>query len=905
MGDAQQKAIVSFNRGGDRSQIINISSSNSNRKEHFQRSGKNKPCPVCGRTKDGDCRWNREVALCHTHTDQDACTPGFIYRGSKDIWGQYFPITDQPQKAVRAKATKDFIYSNVEDNPLVKVTRIDDGVGKKKFFQSHWNGQGWVKKLTPEVKEKLRLYRIDDPINQAAIAQGQPVLIPEGEGKVELLLSLGIPATCSIGGAGKWRGYGYPNYLQDLATAKVVLCPDQDKPGLAHCLEIEQDFPEAQWLYASPESPLWQRLPGKNGLDITDWISEHKLTAKQVLAVIEPKRNLKLDNQFDSDSEEREKKPLAQLLLKIADEATYFHTLDQKVYADIWTNGIRKTYPVRRKAFKQWLQYELFKRHQKTVGSETLNQVLGVLEARANFDGELREVYLRIAEYEGRIYLDLGTEDWSAVEIDLHGWRVLSDYPVRFRRTDTLLPLPVPEEGGRLKELRQLLNVEEDAWTLAINWLLFSFYPKYPHPILILHGEQGSGKSYTAKVLRALIDPGKAPLIPNIADLRNLAVAAENRWILAYDNVSGLGAEQSDALCRISTGGGFSTRTLFENDEETVFEFIRPQILTGIDSLATRGDLLERALLVKLPTIPEEQRTTEAQLEARFTHLQARILGALLTALSKTLKELPQTNLDRLPRMADFARFAIAAEAALDLRRGSFLIAYLGNRQEAHETALDASPIAVALQRLMATQQQWQGTATELLTELAKLVDEKTAKSKAWVGNARSLGKALARLAPDLRGIGIEVTSHRTNQSRFYQIERVAKQTPQTSHMSQPIRETDAANDVSGQSNAKQEGNVTGDKSEECHLQMPQSIGKNVIAEQAMQQEFQQVGNNSDVGDIKCQTQSNWVGKNVKKRGKLGWVGLVQSTQGTSAEVLWHGDRHPTFVDLSELEEIV
>ncbi len=35
-------------------------------------SGRNTPCPSCGRTKDGDCRFNEEVILCHAG---ESCGP--------------------------------------------------------------------------------------------------------------------------------------------------------------------------------------------------------------------------------------------------------------------------------------------------------------------------------------------------------------------------------------------------------------------------------------------------------------------------------------------------------------------------------------------------------------------------------------------------------------------------------------------------------------------------------------------------------------------------------------------------------------------------------------------------------------------------------------------------------------
>jgi predicted P-loop ATPase len=173
---------------------------------------------------------------------------------------------------------------------LVKVTRIDQGDGNKSFPQYHWNGTAWVKVLNEQVKSQIRLYRIQDPINQVAITTGQPVLIVEGEGKVDLLLQIGIAATCSIGGAGAWRSYGYPNYLEDLAGANVVLCPDRDKAGLKHCEDIALDFPDAKWLYVLPNFPLWQRVPNKGGFDIADWVTDDGATREEMLGAIGDKR---------------------------------------------------------------------------------------------------------------------------------------------------------------------------------------------------------------------------------------------------------------------------------------------------------------------------------------------------------------------------------------------------------------------------------------------------------------------------------------------------------------------------------------------------------------------------------------------------------------------------------------
>jgi hypothetical protein len=265
----------------------------------YQYSSAENPCPICNRTKDGDCRIKEDVILCHTSVEIDAQKDGYVYRGATDcgMWGQYFPTVETIPKAIRPRATKEFFYPNPDGSPLVKVTRKDDGDGKKTFSQSHWNGQIWVYGLTDEAKSKIHLYRIFDPINQQAIANNQLIFIVEGESIADACISLGIPATTAIGGAGKWHGYGHSNYIVDLEGAQVVICPDRDKKGLQHADTIAKDFATARWCYAIPESPLWNRIPDNGGIDLGDWISDLKrdgLTDDQVrdriLAAVEPQR---------------------------------------------------------------------------------------------------------------------------------------------------------------------------------------------------------------------------------------------------------------------------------------------------------------------------------------------------------------------------------------------------------------------------------------------------------------------------------------------------------------------------------------------------------------------------------------------------------------------------------------
>jgi hypothetical protein len=241
-------------------------------------------------------------------------------------------------------------------------------------------------------------------------------------------------------------------------------------------------------------------------------------------------------------------------------------------YATLSVGDHRETHPIKSKGFRRWLVRGYFESHDRPPGVQAMQDALGLLEARAQFDGVERDVHVRVAEHDDAIYVDLANERWEAVEITAECWRVVSDAPVRFRRPRGLLPLPTPARGGSVGELRRFVNVaDETSWRLMVAWLVQALRPGYPYPLLILHGEQGSARSTAERLLAALVDPSVAPLRTTPRNEHDLYIAAENGHVVAFDNISDLKPWLSDALCRLSTGGGFGTRTLYENREQELF----------------------------------------------------------------------------------------------------------------------------------------------------------------------------------------------------------------------------------------------------------------------------------------------------------------------------------------------
>ncbi len=455
---------------------------------------------------------------------------------------------------------------------------------------------------------------------------------------------------------------------------------------------------------------------------------------------------------------EPERKSQAQRLIELVADGALFRSTDgETAFASVPVGDHRETWPVRSKGFRRWLVGMFYQTEKRPPSAQAFTDALGTLEARAQFGRRVHDVHVRLAGVTDAIYLDLANARWEAVEVTPGGWRVVAEPPVKFRRAKGMLPLPYPVGGGNLTDLRRFVNVRDDAqWALLVAWALAALRPSGPYPVLNLTSEHGSGKTTTGEVLRRLIDPNSAMLRAEPRDVRDVMIAATNSWLVAFDNLSGLQPWLSDCLCRLSTGGGFSTRELYSDADETIFAAQRPALLNGIEEIVTRGDLLDRSLLLDLPPIPEARRMPAGEFWRAFDAASPHLLGALLGAVSTALRRVSSVQLAQLPRMADFAIWATAAAPALDWTEDYFISMYTANRERAHDLALDASPVADVI-RALSERGEWNGTAAELLEVLNALAPEAVRRSKSWPATARTLGAALRRVTPNLRAVGVAV----------------------------------------------------------------------------------------------------------------------------------------------------
>ena len=524
---------------------------------------------------------------------------------------------------------------------------------------------------------------------------------------------------------------------------------------------------------ASPARPEG----GKDGYDWNDALMDGADRARMKEAIVgAPIFDADAEMSDDDAEDDPQRAKQVDVLLGLTSDADLFHN-DDRGYADINVDGHRETWAVKSKGFRDWLLHRYYKKEKTAPTGEALRLAIETIGARARFDGSLREVFVRVGGHAGKIYLDLCDQEWRVVEIDADGWRVASNAPVRFTRAVGMSPLPVPVVGGSVAALRPFVNLAADKgqedpaadtdFILLVAFLLALLRDRGPYPGLAVMGEEGTAKTTLVEVVRKLVDPSKVRERRLPREDRDLFIAARRSHVISYGNVSQIPDWLSDSLCSLSTGGGFGSRTLYTDEDETLFDGMRPVILNGIE-FTTRSDLADRLVFLKLPQIRDRERRVEQEFWADFEQEQPGILGALLGVVAHGLRALPDTPFAvDYPRMADFAHWVTACEGAL-WESGTFKDAYANNRKRTNLDVIEGEAVATAVLRMMdARGEDWTGTASELLDQLETVVGEKEAKRKHWPGSASALSQRLRRVASRLRKLGIKTSFAREGGKRI------------------------------------------------------------------------------------------------------------------------------------------
>ena len=390
------------------------------------------------------------------------------------------------------------------------------------------------------------------------------------------------------------------------------------------------------------------------------------------------------------------------------------------------------------------------------------------LEAFAEQYGEAREVWIRVAPIEGGVEIDLGDEEHTQARIMADSVEIVkSGSNVAFYRTVNAKPMAMPAKAGNLNLLRNYLNVRPSDAVLMIAWISFILaHPKTPsakYPVLVLQGNEGSGKTSLCKnVIIRIIDPSEIGVQVFPHNAKDLAIAGQNAHVLCFDNLRGFTSNMADMLCIAATGGTITTRQLYTDADQQAIRLHVALVLNGIHQFIDQPDLAQRCLTVPLTPLDKANRKSEDEFVKEFEADLPAIMRGLFDLIASIFAHLPNVEITNPERMIDFVKWLAAMEMAEGVPVGVYQGLYSDTLQQGQLDALMDNPLAAAIIAFIDAHadESWSGTPAHLLTKLNEAVSFGTQRSREWPQNPIALSKRIAALQAGLfsQGIRIELT---------------------------------------------------------------------------------------------------------------------------------------------------
>lgn len=471
----------------------------------------------------------------------------------------------------------------------------------------------------------------------------------------------------------------------------------------------------------------------------------------------EPTNKVTNENIDKYDGKNEDKKGQIDILIDIVEDIETYRTSMDETYVTIQIR--ENNVNVKSERLKKWIVSQFYNIESKIPTNDNIAKIILLLESRAM--NEVNEVLVerRCATVDNCIYYDLKDDSCNVVKVSRDGWEIIKDPPVIFARTKTMYRQVTPERNGNLDILDKWFRYKDENHLILQKVILVaSLIPNIARPIQVLHGEKGSSKTSTMKLVRDIIDPAIVPVVSIPKTIDDLAVYISKNYVPCFDNIDTISNQVSDLLCIAVTGGGHTKRKLYTDDEEQVMFFQRFIVLNGINVVATRPDLLDRCILLELERIPPNERKEEKVLREEFEKDKPIILGAIFETLSKAMSIYDQVELNNLGRMADFTRWGYAIAEVLGIGGDKFLEAYLNNQNNANIEALESHPVGFAMYKFMEDKTVWSGSPTKLLSELEIVAgfEKIDTTNSNWAKTPNVLSRRLNEIKSNLLDVGIE-----------------------------------------------------------------------------------------------------------------------------------------------------
>ncbi len=456
----------------------------------------------------------------------------------------------------------------------------------------------------------------------------------------------------------------------------------------------------------------------------------------ELIDYLDPEDHYTNNNKANQKDVRKDNKKLYDHTLQKISKLVISENNSDEVFAVVKKEKGIETFKVPSRRFRDWLCNEYLQsiNSNEIKNGDFFKSVADTIYSHAKMNGaEIKKIYNRVAQLKDEIWYDLARDDGVVIKITGKGVEATKldlNSPI-FRKNQSLQSQvwPKRDDDKALDKLLDLLRIaHKDKLVFKLN-LIALFLEAYPIPMIVIGGVAGSFKTTTTAFVKRIVDPTgqqKEDNVSNIpANIDDLILYLNNRYLGSFDNVSYISRERSDVFSRAITGNTNSKRKLYTNEDESILSFRRKIILNGIVPNLDYPDLQSRLIIYERDPVDEKSRLTEEQLNEKFEQLLPNVLGQIFLILHKAVFWHKSFKNDIKPktRMSDFEVWGEVISRVIGYKENQFLDAYYEKLNEASISTQDYYPLVTILDNFMKERDSYEGSATELHGSLSNLAD--------------------------------------------------------------------------------------------------------------------------------------------------------------------------------------
>ena len=421
--------------------------------------------------------------------------------------------------------------------------------------------------------------------------------------------------------------------------------------------------------------------------------------------------------------------------------------------------------------FNGWLADKYWILYGEGVSKGTIANVLNQYINRCLEKGKIY-LHNRVCSNNGNINIDMSDSGWNVIEISGNGWMVKTNLIPMFVRYSHHLPMIVTKidtsfnPSGNFNKISKYLHASNsnDAYMMKC-YILSCLIPDIQHPIMSLYGEKGSAKSFIHTIIKLTIDPSSMETFDVPKDKVEIIQLLQHHWFAPLDNLSGIDINVSNLLCRAVTGSSFSKRTLFSDDDDTIYSYKRCVGLNGVNIVPWATDLLDRCINFNIEKFKFEEQKPEEELKDKFKEEYNDIMNGAFDVISKAMNEVKHIKNKEVCmfRLMDFAKWGEAISRAMGNEKGKFVKAYNDKMAESDRIAVEENMVGKAVLKIMKHQDTFKGRMHELLVVIKRKYEEDPDDDlpAKFPENGTVLSKELNKVIYNFRKLGIEIEKPR------------------------------------------------------------------------------------------------------------------------------------------------